>query len=548
MSAKIQLQSKKPQSVTADVIVIPVFAENWQVDPGLTALEEQVGGGLVEHLEAIKFNPDEAPAVSVPTLGRGSANHLVVVGARSGDPKVALVEAVAQGVRTARSLRPRHVAVVLPEGADARASGVGAKLGAYAFERYITDESRTQPALDLVTLVKSGTVGSKEKAEFSLGLEVGEGVCFARDLVNEPPNVLYPEELAARARALAKKQKLTCKILDQAGIQKAKMFLHDAVGKGSERPPYFIHLTYKPAKPKGRVAFVGKGITFDSGGLCIKPTQGMADMKSDMAGAAAVLGVMAAVSALAPDVEVHGIVGAAENMPDGKAYRPADVISSLNGKGVEIVNTDAEGRLVLADALTYAARLQPDFIVDAATLTGATVVSLGAPYSAYFTGSDEVASAMKEASARAGESFWRMPLIEELRQQLTSDITDLKHTGERYGGAITAALFLREFTEGLPWMHCDIPGAVFRDRASGMHPKGGTGHAVLTFLELVVAHSSAPIVKNHGGGSKPGAGAKANEGATKKQRSARSAGRSSPARAVTSRAQATPRRRKTRKK
>jgi leucyl aminopeptidase len=220
----------------------------------------------------------------------------------------------------------------------------------------------------------------------------------------------------------------------------------------------------------------------------------MLDMKTDMAGGAAVLGLMEAVSVLKPDVEVHGIIGAAENMLDAKSYRPSDVITSLSGKGVEIINTDAEGRLVLADALTYATRLSPDFIVDAATLTGATLVSLGSPFSAFFTGSEEIAGAMKEAAVKAGESFWQMPLIEELGAQLKSDITDLKHTGDRFGGAITAALFLREFTEGLPWMHCDVPGPVYRDRPSGMHPKGGTGHAVLSFMNLVERHAESPIV------------------------------------------------------
>ncbi len=231
-------------------------------------------------------------------------------------------------------------------------------------------------------------------------------------------------------------------------------------------------------------------------------------MKSDMAGGGAVLGLMDAVSALGVDVEVHGIIGAAENMPDAAAYRPSDVIQSLCGKGVEVINTDAEGRLVLADALTYAARLKPDFIVDAATLTGATVVSLGEPYSAFFTDHDQIADAMSEAAQTAGESFWRMPLIEELRAQLDSSITDLKHVGNRWGGAITAALFLREFTEGVPWMHCDIPGPSFRDRASGMHPRGGTGHAVMTFLELIESHSRSAIVENQAPAKKPAARAR----------------------------------------
>jgi leucyl aminopeptidase len=263
------------------------------------------------------------------------------------------------------------------------------------------------------------------------------------------------------------------------------MLLHYAVGQGSSNEPRFIHLTYKPKKRKKKLVFVGKGLTFDSGGLCIKPAAGMGEMKSDMGGAAAVLGLMAAVAAVRPDVEVHGVIGAAENMPDGSAYRPADVFTSLEGKTVEIINTDAEGRLVLADALTYATKLEPDVIIDAATLTGAALVALGKTYSAYYATDDALARMLENAAREAGESFWRMPLIDELSDQLKSDIADLKHTGDRWGGSITAALFLREFVAKVPWIHCDIAGPALSERARGVTPKGGTGHAVLTFLRLV---------------------------------------------------------------
>jgi len=230
---------------------------------------------------------------------------------------------------------------------------------------------------------------------------------------------------------------------------------------------------------------VGKGLTFDSGGLCIKPAAGMGDMKSDMGGAAAVLGTMAAVGALRPDVEVHGIIGAAENMPDGNAYRPADVFTSLDGKTVEIINTDAEGRLVLADALAYARKLEPDVMIDAATLTGACLIALGKACSAFYTADDKLAKRFASAADEAGEQFWRMPLLEDLREHLSSDIADLKHTGDRYGGSISAALFLREFVGDTPWIHCDIAGPATADRAKGIYPKGGTGHPILTMLALI---------------------------------------------------------------
>jgi leucyl aminopeptidase len=262
--------------------------------------------------------------------------------------------------------------------------------------------------------------------------------------------------------------------------------LHYAVAQGSHNEPRFIHMTYAPKKKaKKKLVFVGKGLTFDSGGLCIKPAPGMGEMKSDMGGAAAVLGLMAAVAALKPNVEVHGVIGAAENMPDGAAYRPGDVFGSLDGKTVEVVNTDAEGRLVLADALTYASRLSPDLLVDAATLTGACVVALGKTCSAFYTAEERLVHDLEGAAKEAGEQFWRMPLLEDLREQLKSDVADLKHLGDRWGGSISAALFLREFVGKAKWIHCDVAGPVLADSAKGAYPKGGTGHAVLTFLKMV---------------------------------------------------------------
>lgn len=501
MTAKIQLSSSKPESAKVDALVVLVDSAPGESEV-LKRLNEVVGGGLFEHLSNIEFQWEKGGVAQVPLLGKAAAAHLILVGLRTADGgdgarfsgAARAVASLATGVRSARMLRATTIAVVPRDESDLKTVALGVKLGAYEFVKYVTATKNDKPLQDLQVLVSR--VGATQKRDFAAGLRVAEGVCLARDLVNEPPNVLTPAELAERARTVAKKNKLTAKILDHRGIVKAGMNLHYAVGKGSENLPYFIHLTYKPAKPRGRVAFVGKGITFDSGGLCIKPGPAMLDMKTDMAGAAAVMGVMEAVSALKPNVEVHGIIGAAENMPDAGAYRPSDVIQSLSGKGVEVINTDAEGRMVLADALTYAARLSPDFMVDAATLTGATLLSLGPSFSAFFTGSESIADSMKKASLETGESFWHMPLVEELVAQLKSDVTDLKHTGDRMGGAITAALFLREFTGGTPWMHCDIPGPVFRDRPVGMHPKGGTGHAVLTFLKLIEMHDQAPIVKS----------------------------------------------------
>jgi leucyl aminopeptidase len=258
------------------------------------------------------------------------------------------------------------------------------------------------------------------------------------------------------------------------------------VGRGSAHEPRFVHISYVPKGAKKKLVFVGKGITFDSGGLSIKPAAGMGEMKHDMSGAANVVGLMAAVAALKPKVEVHAIAALAENMPDGNAYRPGDVWGSLDGKTVEIINTDAEGRLVLADALAYARTLSPDLIVDNATLTGACVVALGNTCSGWYSNDEATAREFAAAVKESGENMWRMPLLEDLREQIKSDVADVKQAGDRYGGSITAALFLREFIgDTKNWVHADIAGPAMSDRAAGWWTKGGTGHAVLTFVSLV---------------------------------------------------------------
>ncbi len=366
--------------------------------------------------------------------------------------------------------------------------GEGLVLGSYRFDKYLTGDRRPKSELKTATV----TVGGKSRPgkTHSTALETGEAVARAvsltRDLVNEPANELNPARLATEAQKMAKAAGLKCTVLDRKEIEKRGMKLLIAVGQGSVNEPRFIHLTYTPKKkPKKRLVFVGKGLTFDSGGLCIKPAAGMGEMKSDMSGAANVVGLLAACAAVKPNVEVHGIIASAENMPDGNAYRPGDVFGSLDGKTVEIINTDAEGRLVLADALAYARELEPDVLVDNATLTGACVVALGKTCSGYYANTERLAAQYAAAAKDAGEQVWRLPLLEDLKDQLKSDVADLKHTGDRWGGSITAALFLREFIGKNDWIHADIAGPALSDRATPLHPKGATGHGVLTFLRFV---------------------------------------------------------------
>jgi len=487
MTLSVQLVSGATTDNGADALIIGVFAGTVGDSDALLALEDALGGGLLSHLKASEFDGKLEQQVDVPTFGRVKSRRLLVVGlGPKADADAARIRSVLAGaVRAAQSSTTKSLALSLPSPLPLRAVGEAIVLGAYRFSRYFTGDRKPKAELAKVSVLVSGKVTGEQKKQLDIGVAVGHAVGIARDAVNEPPNELYPETLAQIAHVIGKDHGFKVKVLDKKGILAAGMLLHYAVGQGSTNEPRFIHLSYVPKKKKKKVVFVGKGLTFDSGGLCIKPAAGMGEMKSDMAGAAAVLGLMAAVGITKPDIELHVLVGAAENMPDGSAYRPADVFGSLDGKTVEIVNTDAEGRLVLADALAYAVKLKPDVIVDAATLTGAALVALGKTCSAFYATDDKLASLLEASAKEAGESFWRMPLLDELSEQLKSDIADLKHTGDRWGGSITAALFLREFVGKVPWVHCDIAGPVLAERARGMYPKGGTGHAVLTFLEFV---------------------------------------------------------------
>ncbi len=494
MAIKLELSSKNVLESPAEALAVLVFEGALSKQAHFATIDEAVGGALTEQAAGADFVGSEGQTLELTTLGGLTARrvYLVGLGSKRGFAAGRLRHPLATAVRcAAQTGKIASLAVSMPEqvkGSLLRAAGEAVGLGAYRFTKYFTGERRPQRLLEQVTLFRQGKATTAEQRAVELGLKVADAVAIARDAVNEPPNELTPVVMASIGQSIARKGKMKCKVMDKAALKAAGMHLHYAVGQGSANEPRLIHLQYVPKKKNAKkLVFVGKGLTFDSGGLSIKPAANMGEMKSDMGGAAAVLGLMAAIAEVQPNVEVHAIIGAAENMPDGAAYRPGDIFGSLDGKTVEIINTDAEGRLVLADALAYARELAPDLIVDAATLTGACVVALGKLYSAFYTADEKLARQFSAAAKEAGESFWRMPLLSELREQLDSDVADLKHTGERWGGSITAALFLREFVGDVPWIHCDVAAPVLYDRARGMYPKGGTGHPVLTFLSLVEA-------------------------------------------------------------
>ena len=482
-------------NTAVDLLAVLVTEEELAKDELLDELDGALDGGLRKAIKDEEFTAKRDSALAVQTLGRCPFRKVLVLGlgatAKAGTVEVRA--AAAKAARTANADKLTSLSVALRgkgEAGDIRAAAEGVGLGAYRFAKYLTGDRRPKKEIDRAVIAWRGSkdhpkATAEQKAALAQGEVVAESVNLVRNLVNEPANELTPARLAEAASEMARAHGLTVKVFDRAKIRAENMHLLDAVGRGSRNEPRFIHLTYKPEKArKGRkrVVLVGKGLCFDSGGLCIKQAAGMGDMKADMAGAALAVGAMNAVAQLKPDLEVHALIAAAENMPDGDAYRPGDVFGSLDGKTVEIINTDAEGRLVLADALAYARKLQPDVVIDHATLTGACMVALGTLTAGFYANDEALAEMYLKAAKGTGESLWRMPLLEELREGLKSDIADLKHTGDRYGGSITAALFLREFVGDAKWAHLDIAGPAFLDRVTPLSPKGGTGFGLMTFL------------------------------------------------------------------
>ena len=368
----------------------------------------------------------------------------------------------------------------------------GLELATYRYDRYLKEEDAPPPALEAATIVATGADTDAARRGLAHGQAVAAAIRTARDLGNGPAEVITPTALADFARErlpqVDAQADVEVEVLDREACERAGMGLFLAVAKGSDEPPRFIHARYRPkGGSRGRVVLVGKGVTFDSGGYSLKPSEAMEEMKLDMCGAAAVLAAFEGAVALGVPWEVHAIVAATENMVSGHAYRLGDVFTASNGTTVEINNTDAEGRLTLADALVFGAKLEPDLMVDFATLTGACMVALGPKIAGVMSPSDTLAQSWVEIGARAGEDMWHLPLPKELDEQLESKIADLKNTGERWGGALTAGLFLSRFVDDTPWIHVDIAGPAMASKPWGVHSQGGTGFAVASILELLHA-------------------------------------------------------------
>jgi leucyl aminopeptidase len=403
-----------------------------------------------------------------------------------------LRRAAGAAVRAANGVKT--IALALPSSTDDQLRAVveGALLGGYTYDRYLGKKAdRVAEVVVLTDRARTKSAGDTAAA----AQIVAEAVNFTRDLVNMPPNDLYPQSFADEllTRAKSQKSKVSVTVLDEKALNTKGYGGLLGVGKGSTRQPRLAKLSYRPAKAKAHIALVGKGITFDSGGLSIKTGAGMMTMKCDMAGAAAISAAVFAIAELGLPVRVTGYACLAENMPSGGASRPGDVLKMYGGQTVEVMNTDAEGRLVLADGISSANKDKPDVIIDVATLTGACMVALGRNTSGIFTNNDDLRSELPAVAERAGEQMWAMPIADEMKEKVRSTkIADLsQHNPGPWGGAMFAAAFLREFVaDGIPWAHLDIAGPAFNEGSpSGYTPKGGTGTAVRTLVQLAVERS-----------------------------------------------------------
>lgn len=495
MSLPLSLKTNPRALPSADVIA--VFSEKKKL-PVPAAVARVAGPHLAR--AGFKWGPLETHTVPLP--GR-APRKLFVIGQGDAPSLGTFRHGIAAAIQYAKAEGLQTVAVLAPERFTAdqkmhagigRAFAEGALLANYRFTTYRAEQAKRERTLRLTRVELC--IPEPARAAVREGIQRGtieaEGTMLARTLVNEPSSIMTPQALVERAQAIAKASKgaITLTVWNRAECAKRGMEAFLAVARGSVQEPAFLHLTYRQGRAEEgapRVVLIGKGITFDSGGLSIKPSDGMETMKLDMAGAASVLGVFAVLTRWQPAVEVHGMIAACENMPSGSATKPGDIVRTVSGKTIEILNTDAEGRLTLADALGEAVQLAPTAIIDLATLTGACMVALGEEISGLWSNDDALAGALLRAAEEAGEAVWRMPLFREYRGLLRSEMADMKNiTGRRYGGAITAALFLKEFVGAVPWAHLDIAGPGYAERqTSPINPVGGTGFGVRTVLHYL---------------------------------------------------------------
>jgi leucyl aminopeptidase len=484
--------------IEADAVVVNLFEDVRQLSGATAAVDKALDGSISSLVSGSRIKGKFEEISIVHTFGRLPASMVAVVGlGKWQDFNVDRIRRVAgESGRALRKLNCHKVATILhgagkggiESEASAQAITEGVLLGLYSFTKYKKPEYES---------IEEMLIVSREREEVPIlegavakGRLLAEATNLARDMVNEPANYMTPDRMAEIAEAIAGKYGLEFKAFDRADMEAMGMGALLGVARGSNQPPQLMTLAYKGHKDREKaVGFLGKGVTFDSGGISIKPSEGMGEMKDDMAGAAAVMAAVAAIAQLKPKMNVTAIIPATENLPSGAALKPGDVLRAMNGKTIEVVSTDAEGRLILADALSYAVKQGLSPLIDLATLTGACRVALGTLYSGVFGNDQDLKGKLLEAAERTGERMWQMPMPDEYKEQNRSEIADIKNSGNRYGAAINAALFLAEFVANVPWVHIDIAGTAFSAKEGGYIIKGATGVGVRTLIELALSEA-----------------------------------------------------------
>jgi leucyl aminopeptidase len=502
----VRVESGNLAAAEADAIVVNLFEGVTAPGGGTGAVDQALGGQITSLIEDGAIKGKSGEITTLFTFGRIPAKRVVVAGlgkqknfdidavrALSGNVARALRKA---GVKRAASIVHGAGIAGLDPGACAQAIAEGTVMGLYRFTKYKKPEEDDTDVEEMILVEHDRAKLDSLNEGVSRGSILAEAVNFCRDMANEPSNHLTPSEMAARARETADMAGLECQILDREDMVELGMGALLGVAQGSHQPPKFIVLHYRGDPSTDRaIGFVGKGITFDTGGISIKGAQGKEEMKGDMSGGASVIAALRAIGRLRPRVNVTGIVPATENMPGGGAIKPGDVLRAMNGTTIEVINTDAEGRLILADGLSYARNLELSPIVDIATLTGAIGIALGEQAVGLMSNDQATADRLIEAAKRSGERLWQMPLYDEYKDQIKSDVADIKNTGGRPAGALTAAIFLREFVDSTPWVHLDMAGVDFASSDKGAIVKGASGIPVRSLVSFALSFAAGAPAK-----------------------------------------------------
>lgn len=492
---EINVELKAIREVTSELLVLGLFENANSLEGAIGIVDKALGGAISELIKMGDMTGKAEQTALLYTRGAIPSKRILIVGLgeKSKFTAESVRRAAALVARTVRKLRiTRYHSTLYGVGIGdvgpietAQAIAEGTILGNYSFTQHKSDMTDVLPTLEALTLVQAdaSTIPLVQQG-VATGKIIAESVCFVRDLVNQPANYLTPTMLAEAAEKLAHELGLQIEVLEEAQMAELGMGALLGVAQGSEEPAKFIIIEYNAERADlAPYIIVGKGLTFDSGGLSIKPSEGMEAMKGDMAGAGVVLGVLKAAANLKLPLRLVGLIPATENLPSGRAYKPGDVLKSMSGLTIEVISTDAEGRLILADALAYAQRYRPQAVVDLATLTGACIIALGHVAAGLMGNNAELVQALMRASAQSGEKVWELPLYEEYEEQIKSEVADIKNTGGRPAGTITAGMFLSKFAKDFPWAHLDIAGVASSDTEKGYVTKGATGWGVRLLVQ-----------------------------------------------------------------